>query len=210
MEESLKYLLDAEQRAQEIVNKAIAERDRMLEKASEEVRGAEKRFKGRIPGIRESFLKKAEERADQTNAEILRRPGPWIAVFSVLWLLGWSASARADVAEGAVVEETAAEESAAEEYDDLDFDEDAEEDDSGDPWEPMNRGLFWVNDGLDRYAIDFVFVGHLERETYAESGLAKLDTWSRLEPIFTRGAVTVYGRPGARHAQKSWLDPPLP
>jgi YYY domain-containing protein len=63
---------------------------------------------------------------------------------------------------------------------------------------------------LDRYAIDFVFVGDLERETYAESGLAKLDTWSRLEPVFTRGAVTVYGRPGARHAHKSWLDPPLP
>ncbi|MDX1344697.1 MAG: ATPase [Sedimenticolaceae bacterium] len=73
MEESLKYLLDAEQRAQEIVNKAIGERDRMLEKASEEVRGAEKRFKARIPGIRDSFLKKAAERADQTNAEILRR-----------------------------------------------------------------------------------------------------------------------------------------
>jgi uncharacterized membrane protein len=63
---------------------------------------------------------------------------------------------------------------------------------------------------LDRYAIDFVFVGRLERETYAESGLAKLDAWSRLEPIFTRGAVTIYGRPGVRHAHKSWLDPPLP
>lgn len=73
MEESLKYLLDAERRAQEIVNKAIAERDQMLEQALEEVRHAEKRFKARIPGIRDSFLKKAEERADQTNAEILRR-----------------------------------------------------------------------------------------------------------------------------------------
>jgi V/A-type H+/Na+-transporting ATPase subunit G/H len=73
LEESLKYLLDAERRAQEIVNKAIAERDQMLEQASEEVRHAEKRFKARIPGIRDNFLKKAEERADQTNAEILRR-----------------------------------------------------------------------------------------------------------------------------------------
>jgi vacuolar-type H+-ATPase subunit H len=73
LEESLKYLLDAERRAQEIVNKAIGERDHMLEKASEEVRHAEERFKARIPGIRDSFLKKAIERADQTNAEILRR-----------------------------------------------------------------------------------------------------------------------------------------
>ncbi len=78
------------------------------------------------------------------SSTILRRAGPWIAVFSALWLLGWSASARADDVE----------EATAEEYDDLYFDEDAEEDDAGDPWEPMNRGLFWVNDGLDRYAIE--------------------------------------------------------
>jgi phospholipid-binding lipoprotein MlaA len=75
---------------------------------------------------------------------ILRRAGPWIAIFSASWLLGWSASARADEAD----------EAAAEEYDELYFDEDAEEDDAGDPWEPMNRGIFWVNDGLDRYAIE--------------------------------------------------------
>ncbi len=75
---------------------------------------------------------------------ILRRAGPWIAVFSALWLLGWSAGARADDAE----------EAALEEYDELYLDEDAEEDDAGDPWQPMNRGIFWVNDGLDRYAIE--------------------------------------------------------
>ena len=74
----------------------------------------------------------------------LRRAGPWAAVFSTLWLLGGSANARADDVE----------EAALEEYDELYFDEDAEEDDAGDPWEPMNRGLFWVNDGLDRYAIE--------------------------------------------------------
>ena len=75
---------------------------------------------------------------------ILRRAAAWIAVFSASWLLGGSAIARADEAE----------QPAAEEYDELYFDEDAEEDDAGDPWEPMNRGLFWLNDGLDRYAIE--------------------------------------------------------
>ena len=88
------------------------------------------------------------------SSTILRRAGPWISVFSALWLLGWSASARADDVEEATAEEADLEEAAAEEYDDLYFDEDAEEDDAGDPWEPMNRGLFWVNDGLDRYAIE--------------------------------------------------------
>ena len=73
MEESLKYLLDAERRAQELVNEAIAERDGLLGQATDEVRSAEERFKARIPGIRESFMKKAVEKADQTNAETLRR-----------------------------------------------------------------------------------------------------------------------------------------
>ncbi len=39
---------------------------------------------------------------------IARRAGPWIAVFSVLWLLGGSASVRADDAEEAASEEDAA------------------------------------------------------------------------------------------------------
>ncbi|MEJ2309796.1 MAG: ATPase [Gammaproteobacteria bacterium] len=73
MEESLKYLLDAERRAQKLVDTALADRDRLLEQAADEVRSAEERFKARIPGIRDSFMKKAVEKADQTNAETLRR-----------------------------------------------------------------------------------------------------------------------------------------
>jgi len=73
LEESLKYLLDAEQRAQQLVDKALEERDRLLEAAAGEVSSAEQRFKARVPGIRESFINKAAQRADQTNAETLRR-----------------------------------------------------------------------------------------------------------------------------------------
>jgi len=73
MEESLKYLLDAERRAQALVDKALVERDKLLEEALTDIRSAEERFKARIPGIQESFIDKARERADQTNAEVLRR-----------------------------------------------------------------------------------------------------------------------------------------
>lgn len=73
MEESLKYLLDAEQRAQKLVDEALEERDRLLKEAGKEVASAEQRFKARVPGIRESFINKATQRADQTNAETLRR-----------------------------------------------------------------------------------------------------------------------------------------
>jgi phospholipid-binding lipoprotein MlaA len=40
------------------------------------------------------------------------------------------------------------------EDDDLYFEDDLEDEDDGDPLEPLNRGIFWVNDGLDRYAIE--------------------------------------------------------
>jgi phospholipid-binding lipoprotein MlaA len=43
------------------------------------------------------------------------------------------------------------------EYDDLAFEDDADADladDSGDPFETVNRGIFWVNDGIDRYALE--------------------------------------------------------
>jgi len=41
-----------------------------------------------------------------------------------------------------------------EEYDDLYFEDDIEEEDFGDPIEPVNRAIFFVNDGLDRYALE--------------------------------------------------------
>ena len=60
---------------------------------------------------------------------------------------------------------------------------------------------------LDRYRVDFVFVGPLERQRYPAAGLAKLETWPRLERVFEQGEVVIYATPGAVHAEKSWLDP---
>lgn len=61
------------------------------------------------------------------------------------------------LAGGAVRAEDAEEPQATdyEEYDDLYFDEDFEDDAAaGDPLEPVNRPIFWLNDGLDQYAIE--------------------------------------------------------
>lgn len=60
---------------------------------------------------------------------------------------------------------------------------------------------------LDRYHVDLVFVGPLERRTYPAAGLAKLDGWDRLEPVFRSGDVTIYARPGLLDRQKTWIEP---
>jgi len=48
---------------------------------------------------------------------------------------------------------------AYDEYDDLYFDDEPEEEDDHDPFEPMNRGIFWVNDGFDRHLLEPVATG---------------------------------------------------
>jgi V/A-type H+-transporting ATPase subunit G/H len=73
MEDTLKRLLDAELRAQALVDQANKERDRMIQQALEEARSADERFTARIPEIQSSFLGKAEERAGQTIGEMTRR-----------------------------------------------------------------------------------------------------------------------------------------
>lgn len=45
---------------------------------------------------------------------------------------------------------------------------------------------------LDKYAINYVYVGPLERETYSPAGLAKFDTL--LEKVFSQGDVAIYRR----------------
>jgi V/A-type H+-transporting ATPase subunit G/H len=73
MDDALKRLLDAEVKAQGLVEEALAERDRLVAQAREEARTAEQRFDKRIPGIQTSFSSKAEERARQSVAEMQRR-----------------------------------------------------------------------------------------------------------------------------------------
>jgi len=73
MDDTLKRLLDAEQRGQALVVKALADRDQLIDKALEEVKSADARFRARIPEIRDDFIIKADERAAQAIAEKRRR-----------------------------------------------------------------------------------------------------------------------------------------
>ncbi|MHB8455085.1 MAG: ATPase [Acidiferrobacterales bacterium] len=73
MEDELKRLLDAELRAEALVEEANRERDRLIHQAREDARAAEQRFETRIPELRNVFLGKAEERAVKAVAEMTRR-----------------------------------------------------------------------------------------------------------------------------------------
>ncbi len=46
---------------------------------------------------------------------------------------------------------------------------------------------------MDKYDIQYVYVGTLERERYSAAGLAKFGEF--LEPVFQQGSVTIYRRP---------------
>ena len=60
---------------------------------------------------------------------------------------------------------------------------------------------------LRKYHIDLVFVGPLERQTYAAAGLGKFDGWPLLEPVFRNRDVTIYATPGRRSSVKTWIEP---
>lgn len=73
MKDILKRLLDAEIKAQNLVNEAKQQRDTIISEAQEEVQRAEERFNARIPEIYSSFENKAQERAGQAINELKRR-----------------------------------------------------------------------------------------------------------------------------------------
>jgi V/A-type H+/Na+-transporting ATPase subunit G/H len=73
MENVLQRLLDAELKAQSLVEDAKKQRDRLVDEAREEVKRAEQRFESRIPDIHASFIDKAEERAQTYIKELDRR-----------------------------------------------------------------------------------------------------------------------------------------
>ncbi len=73
VEDELKRLLDAELRAEALVEQANTEREAIIHKALDDARIAEERFQARIPELRASFLEKAEDRAAQAVAELARR-----------------------------------------------------------------------------------------------------------------------------------------
>ena len=73
MDDALKRLLDAEQRAQELVDEAIAKQEQTLLHARQEAHDAEEHFKTNMRELRRSLNAKAEEEAERSVAEMERR-----------------------------------------------------------------------------------------------------------------------------------------
>ena len=70
MDNSLQRLLDAELEAEAVVKKALDRREQIMAQSLEEAHMAEARFEARIPELREAFYDKAEQRIQQTIAEV--------------------------------------------------------------------------------------------------------------------------------------------
>ena len=73
MDDALKRLLDAERRAQELVDQALAKQEDTLLQARQEAHDAEEHFKTKIRELRRSLNAKAEEEAERSIAEMERR-----------------------------------------------------------------------------------------------------------------------------------------
>lgn len=75
MDDQLQRLLEAETRAQAIIDDASRQRQRMIEDAQAEARDAEARFEAGRAGLRAPFLNEAQGRAEQAVAELSRKYG---------------------------------------------------------------------------------------------------------------------------------------
>ncbi len=73
MDDTLKRLLDAEVRAEQIAQEAEREQEKVIQQAMREARVAEERFRASIPDLHRGQIDKADERASQTIAELRRR-----------------------------------------------------------------------------------------------------------------------------------------
>jgi vacuolar-type H+-ATPase subunit H len=73
VDDALKRLLAAEDEASEMVHKAQADSERLVQAALQEADQQEERFQARIPELRASFIDKSDQRASQTVAEMERR-----------------------------------------------------------------------------------------------------------------------------------------
>lgn len=72
-DEPLKRLLDAEAKAEQVIARADEERQSIIEQARLEIQAAELRHAERVKEIQASSLAQAEQRAQQTIAELKRR-----------------------------------------------------------------------------------------------------------------------------------------
>lgn len=73
MDDTLKRLLDAEMTAEKIAQDAEKEQEHLIQAAMRDARVEDERFTARIPDLHRGFINKAEERAEQTIAELKRR-----------------------------------------------------------------------------------------------------------------------------------------
>ena len=73
MDDTLKRLLAAENAASELVDKAQAEGELLVQSAMHEARQNEERFESRLPELHASFMDKSDQRAVQMVAEMERR-----------------------------------------------------------------------------------------------------------------------------------------
>ena len=73
VDDTLKRLIEAEKRAEQVVQEAKRKREEITRPALEEARHSEQQFKDRVPELHASFIEKAESRAEQTVAELRRR-----------------------------------------------------------------------------------------------------------------------------------------
>jgi YYY domain-containing protein len=62
---------------------------------------------------------------------------------------------------------------------------------------------------LDRYGVEYVFLGPLERQIYSEAGLSKFEDWKGTEVVFRNRDVTIHARPGVLESTRAWR-PSLP
>jgi V/A-type H+/Na+-transporting ATPase subunit G/H len=73
VEDHLKRLLEAEARAQSLIDAANAERERMLDETLATAREVEARFAAGRTELRAPYLKDAQSRAEQAVAELTRK-----------------------------------------------------------------------------------------------------------------------------------------
>ncbi|HRH82256.1 MAG TPA: hypothetical protein PLW81_14545 [Thiobacillaceae bacterium] len=73
MDDALKRLLEAEAKAEAIIENAAQERDRVINEALATAREAEAHFEATRDNLRTPFLKEAEARAVQAVGELTRK-----------------------------------------------------------------------------------------------------------------------------------------
>ncbi len=73
MDEALNQLLEAELEAERIVAESEEQREGMKQQALRDAHAAITQFQARAPEIRDSFMAKAQERADQSISELQLR-----------------------------------------------------------------------------------------------------------------------------------------